>query len=95
LQAAESNLQIGYLHITITRAYYAMFYAASTLLSARIVRGKHPACYPPSAVFCEDVEPDYSQMLGHAFDSRLDSDYDLTFMARDGGGRYHKCPSIC
>lgn len=27
------------------------------------------------------IETEYAKMLGHAFDSRLDSDYDITFTA--------------
>ncbi len=42
LQAAESNLNLGFYHITISRAYYAMFYAASALLASKgITRSRH------------------------------------------------------
>jgi len=42
LQAAESNLQQGFHTVAVTRAYYAMFYAAGALLASKgISRSKH------------------------------------------------------
>lgn len=42
LQAAESNLRQGFYTVAVTRAYYAMFYAANALLAAKgISRSKH------------------------------------------------------
>jgi len=85
LQAAESNLELGFYHITISRAYYAMFYAASALLASRgITRSKHSgvlSAFGEYFVKTGLIEPEYAKMLGHAFDSRLDSDYDLTYTA--------------
>ena len=85
LQAAESNLQQGFHSVAVTRAYYAMFYAASALLASEgISRGKHSGVH---SAFGEHfvktglIETEYAKMLGHAFDSRLDSDYDVTFSA--------------
>jgi uncharacterized protein (UPF0332 family) len=83
LKAARSNLQQGFYAVTVTRAYYAMFYAASALLASKgIARSKHSAVL---AAFGEHfarpglIEADYAKALGHAFDARLDSDYDVTF----------------
>ena len=85
LRAAESNLQTGYYHITISRSYYAMFYAANALLSSKgIVRSRHSgviSAFGEYFVKTGLIEADFLQMLCHAFDSRLDSDYDLSFVA--------------
>ncbi len=60
-----------------------MFYAASALLATReISRSKHSAVL---AAFREHfaetglIESRYARFFGHAFDARLDSDYDVTF----------------
>lgn len=85
LQAAESNLNLGFYHITISRAYYAMFYAASALLASKgIARSKHSgmlSAFGEQFVRTGLIEPEYAKMLGHAFDSRLDSDYDVIYAA--------------
>ena len=85
LQAARSNLQQGFYRVAITRAYYAMFYAASALLASEgISRSKHSGVH---AAFGERfvkgglIEAEYAKILGYAFDSRLDSDYDVEFVA--------------
>jgi uncharacterized protein (UPF0332 family) len=85
LQAARSNLQQGFYGVAITRAYYAMFYAANApLASEGISRSKHSGVH---SAFGERfvkgglIETEYAKMLGHAFDSRLDSDYDVEFVA--------------
>jgi len=85
LEAAEGNLEQGFYAVSVTRAYYAMFYAASALLASKgITRSKHSAVL---AAFREQfakpglIEADYAKALGHAFDARLDSDYDITFVA--------------
>lgn len=83
LEAASSNLQHGFYAVTVTRAYYAMFYAASALLASKgISRSKHSAVL---AAFGEHfaktglIEADYAKSFGYAFDARLDSDYDIAF----------------
>ena len=85
LRAAQGNLEQGFFGVAITRAYYAMFYAASALLASKgISRSKHAGVH---SAFGEHfvktglIETEYAKMLGHAFDSRLDSDYDITFVA--------------
>lgn len=83
LEAAESNLDIGFYHITLSRAYYAMFYAASALLASEsITRSKHSGVISAFGQYFVKpglIEPEYAKMIGNAFDSRLDSDYDLAF----------------
>jgi uncharacterized protein (UPF0332 family) len=83
LEAAESNLLHGYYAVAVTQAYYAMFYAASALLATKgISRSKHSVVL---AAFGEHfaktglIESRYAKSLGHAFDARLDSDYDVAF----------------
>jgi uncharacterized protein (UPF0332 family) len=85
LEAAKSNLERGFHAVAVTRAYYAMFYAANALLASKgISRSKHGAVL---AAFGEHfaktglIEIEYAKALGHAFDARLDSDYDVTFTA--------------
>lgn len=84
LQAARSNLQQGFCRVAITRAYYAMFYAASALLASEgISRSKHSgvhAAFGERFVKSGLIEAEYVKMLGYAFDSRLDSDYDVEFV---------------
>jgi uncharacterized protein (UPF0332 family) len=85
LQAAHSNLEQGFHSVAVTRAYYAMFYSASALLASKgISRSKHSgvhSAFGEHFVKAGLIETEYAKMLGHAFDSRLDSDYDITFSA--------------
>jgi uncharacterized protein (UPF0332 family) len=85
LQQARDNLNLDYYDVTTSRAYYAMFYAASALLASKgISRSKHSGVHLAfSQYFIKPglIEIEYAKMLGHAFDSRLDSDYDMMFSA--------------
>jgi uncharacterized protein (UPF0332 family) len=85
LQQAESNLNLDYYDVATSRAYYAMFYTASALLASKgISRSKHSgmhSAFGEHFVKAGLIETEYAKMLGHAFDSRLDSDYDITFTA--------------
>jgi uncharacterized protein (UPF0332 family) len=85
LQAADTNLREGFYAVAITRAYYAMFYAASALLARRgIARSRHGgvlSAFGEEFVKTGLIERAYAKMLANAFDSRLDSDYDLLFVA--------------
>lgn len=83
LEAAANNLKQGFYNVAVSRAYYAMFYAASALLASKgIARSKHSGVH---AAFGEYfiktglIEAEYAKVLGHAFDSRLDTDYDIMF----------------
>jgi uncharacterized protein (UPF0332 family) len=88
LRAAESNLQQGFHGVAVTRAYYAMFYAASALLAHRgIHRSRHSgvvSAFGEQFVKTDLIEPEYAKILTNAFDSRLDADYDLTFVVEEG-----------
>ncbi len=83
LRAARSNLNMGYFHVVVSRAYYAMLYAASALLSSKgITRSKHSgvlSAFGEYYVKTGLIEPEYAKMIGRAFDSRLDSDYDVVY----------------
>lgn len=83
LKAAESNLKLGYYYIAVSRSYYAMFYAASALLVSKgVVRSKHSGVISAFGEFFVRtgiIEADYAKAIGNAFDSRLDSDYDVAF----------------
>lgn len=85
LQQARDNIDLGHHNVTASRAYYAMFYAASALLASQgISRSKHSGVHSAFGEYFVKaglVETEYAKMLGHAFDSRLDSDYDITFTA--------------
>lgn len=83
LQATQSNLEQGFHEVAISRAYYAMFYAASALLASKgIARSKHSgvvSAFGEHFVKTGIFESTYAKMLGQAFDSRLDSDYNIVF----------------
>ena len=85
LQQARDNLNLEYFDVVSSRAYYAMFYATSALLASRgLSRSKHSGVRSAfGEYFVKEglIEAEYAKMLGHAFDSRLDSDYDITFTA--------------
>ncbi|MBN1876408.1 MAG: HEPN domain-containing protein [Anaerolineae bacterium] len=85
LKAADSNLHLAYYNVAVSRAYYAMFYAATALLLSKDVsRSKHSgvlSAFGEYFVKTGSIEVEYAKMLGHAFDSRLDTDYDMTFSA--------------
>jgi uncharacterized protein (UPF0332 family) len=87
LLASRANLGHSFYGVAVTRAYYAMFYAASALLASKgITRGKHSGVH---SAFGEHfvktglIEVEYAKMLAHAFDSRLDSDYDVLFKTEE------------
>jgi uncharacterized protein (UPF0332 family) len=82
LQAVLSILDQGFYNIAISRAYYAMFYAATALLASKgVARSKHSGVISAfSEYFVKTglLEAEYARMLAHAFNSRLGSDYDVT-----------------
>jgi uncharacterized protein (UPF0332 family) len=85
LRATQINLGQGLYGVAVTRAYYAMFYAASAILASEgISRRRHSgvqSAFGEHFVKTGLFEAEYAKMLGHAFDSRLDSDYDIAFAA--------------
>lgn len=88
LKTAQDNLDLGYYHVVVSRAYYAMFYAASALLASKeIYRSKHSgvqAAFGQHFVKTGLIEKEYAQMIDHAFEARLDSDYDMIYTAKQG-----------
>jgi uncharacterized protein (UPF0332 family) len=83
LQAVQGILGQGFYAIAISRAYYAMFYAASALLASKsISRSRHSGVVSAfSEYFVKTglIEAEYARMLAHAFNARLGSDYDVAF----------------
>jgi len=81
LQQARDNLDLSHYDVASSRAYYAMFYAASALLASKgISRSKHSGVHSAFAqCFVKPglIEPEYSRMLVNAFNVRLDSDYEV------------------
>ncbi len=79
LSAAQDNLRLGHLRVAVSRAYYAMFYAATAVLGSRGQwRSKHQgliAAFGQFLVKPSLVEPRYGRILHDAFEARLDSDY--------------------
>ncbi|MBL7161970.1 MAG: HEPN domain-containing protein [Anaerolineales bacterium] len=85
LEAAQSNLESGYYHIVISRAYYAMFYAASALLASKGIHcSKHSGVHSAFGEYFVKtglIESEYSKLIGRAFEDRIDSDYDMISVA--------------
>lgn len=84
LRAAKANLDDGFYGVVVSRAYYAMFYAANALLATQgLTRSKHTAVH---AAFGQHfvktglIEPQYLRRLVDAFDARSDADYDAAFV---------------
>ena len=79
LAAARDNLHLGHLRVAVSRAYYAMFYAATAVLGSQgLWRSKHQgliAAFGEHLVKTGQVEREYGRILHDAFDARLDSDY--------------------
>ena len=84
LQAVEINIQNDLYTVAISRAYYAMFYAASALLkSVGVERSKHSgivSAFGEHFVKPGLIDPKFSRMLIRAFESRNDTDYDIHFL---------------
>jgi len=76
LQQAGDNLQLDYYDVAISRAYYAMFYAASALLTSQgISRAKHSGVHSAFGQYFVKpglIEPQYSRMLVNAFNWNSD-----------------------
>ena len=82
LQQSSDNLGLGHYDVATSRAYYAMFYAATALLlSQGISRSKHSGVHSAFGQYFVKpglIEPQYSRMLVNAFRLRLDSDYEVS-----------------
>jgi len=81
LTQARDVFKLGHYDLTISRAYYAMFYATCALLSSRgVVTKSHSAAHALFAQYFVKpglIEAEYSRMLGNTFNLRLDSDYEI------------------
>jgi uncharacterized protein (UPF0332 family) len=79
LSAAKDNLDLGYAHIAVSRAYYAMFYAVSALLAIQgIYHTRHEklqAVFHENYVKTGKIEPAFYEMIVNVFKARLQSDY--------------------
>jgi uncharacterized protein (UPF0332 family) len=79
LSAAQDNLRLGHLRVAVSRAYYAMFYAATAVVGSQGQwRSKHHGLIAAFGQFLVKpglVEPGYGRILQNAFEARLDSDY--------------------
>jgi uncharacterized protein (UPF0332 family) len=79
LAAAQDNLRLSHLRAAVSRAYYAMFYAATAVLGSRGVwRSKHQgviAAFGEYLVRPGLIEPQYGRMFHDALEARVDSDY--------------------
>jgi uncharacterized protein (UPF0332 family) len=83
LESAASSVEQGFYATAINRTYCAIFYAASGLLLTKgISRSKHTGAI---SAFREHfvkpglIEVEYSDLYGDAIDTRVGSDYDVTF----------------
>jgi len=81
LQSARYNLDGGYYGVAVNRAYYAFFYAAtSLLLTMDITRSKHAgvlAAFREYFVRTGHFPAEDSQAYGKAFESRNVADYEM------------------
>lgn len=88
LHAAERLLEGGEAEFAVSRAYYAMFYAAEALLNEKDLRfRKHGGVH---GAFGEHfaktglLDAKYHRWLLEAFDKRVSGDYDVeSLMTRD------------
>ena len=85
LLATQSILDQSYYGVAVSRAYYAMFYAATALLASKgVSRSTHSgviSTFSEHFVKTGLIEAEFAKVLGQALESRLDSDYDITFSA--------------
>ena len=81
LASSASSIENDFYATAINRAYYAIFYAASSLLLTKDVsRSKHSgviAGFRQHFVKSGLIEPEYSDIYGDVMDSRVASDYDV------------------
>lgn len=81
LRGAQFNLDNGFNGVTINRAYYAFFYAATALLlTLDLTRSKHSgvmAAFREHFVKSGLFPVDDSRAYGEAFESRNTTDYEM------------------
>lgn len=71
LVAAQDNLRLSHLRVAVSRAYYAMFYAATAVLGSRgLWRSKHQGLIAALGEYLVKpglIEPRYGRILHDAF----------------------------
>ena len=80
LNSAKILFKYGEIEDAVSRAYYAMFYAAKTLLCRKNLNAKtHRGVIVLFTKLVKDgvVEPEYADMLRKGFDLRQLGDYDV------------------
>ena len=84
IDTARLLLANGRYEVALTRAYYAIFYAASAMLLFRgIKRSKHSgvqSAFRQAFIKSDVIETEYSDIYGATRDARELSDYELWFM---------------
>ena len=79
LEVAWHNLDDGYNHTAVNRAYYAVFNAANALLATKgITRSKHSgviAAFRQYFIKTGEIESEYGRIFGQLLDDRNVSDY--------------------
>lgn len=79
LATAGENIEHGWYRASVSRAYYAVFYMASTaLFSQSVVRGKHSGVESAFSEFLikpGHIEPEYGRIYQRARRSREEADY--------------------
>jgi uncharacterized protein (UPF0332 family) len=82
IQTVRDNIDNGHYHTAVSRAYYAMFYAATAiLLTKNIVRSKHSgvsAAFGRDFVRTGEIDPMYHRLLLETFHERTRSDYNVS-----------------
>ncbi len=85
--AAERLLRDGDFDFAVSRAYYAMFYAAQAmLLSREIRRSKHSgviAAFQETFVKTGEVDGRFFHLLRDGFEDRAEGDYGFAIISRE------------
>jgi len=89
LEAAEGLLASDHCDFAVSRAYYAMFYAAqAALLTAGVRRAKHSgviAAFNEQFIKTGKISPDLFLRFREAFQNRAEGDYALTEISEQQG----------
>ena len=87
LRSARNLLEDGDYDFAVSRAYYAMFYAASAaLLTQNVRRARHSgviASFGQYLIKTGKLDPELQKSLQGAFEDRSEADYAGLFPSRD------------